>query len=60
MREFKNFAELRPLLGQEIAVSEWITVDQNRINLFAVINGFISMLSDQPKARLAPRLLTAF
>jgi acyl dehydratase len=39
MREFKNFAELRPLLGQEIAVSEWITVDQNRINLFADATG---------------------
>jgi acyl dehydratase len=39
MREFKNLAELRPLLGQEIAVSEWVKVDQNRINLFAEATG---------------------
>ncbi len=39
MREFKNLAELRPLLGQEIAVSEWVRVDQNRINLFADATG---------------------
>ncbi len=39
MREFKNLAELRPLLGQEIAVSEWVSVDQKRINLFADATG---------------------
>jgi acyl dehydratase len=39
MREFKNLAELRPLLGQEIAVSEWVSVDQKRINLFAEATG---------------------
>jgi acyl dehydratase len=39
MREFKNLAELRPLLGQEIAVSEWVRVDQKRINLFAEATG---------------------
>jgi acyl dehydratase len=39
MREFKNLDEIKPLLGQEIAVSEWILVDQQRINLFAEATG---------------------
>lgn len=39
MREFQNLAELRGLIGQEVAVSDWIVVDQNRINLFAEATG---------------------
>jgi acyl dehydratase len=35
MRSFATLAELAPLVGQEIATSEWITVTQERIQLFA-------------------------
>jgi acyl dehydratase len=35
MRTFETIAELQPLVGQEIGVSEWITVTQERIKLFA-------------------------
>ena len=35
MRNFETIAELAPLVGQEIGVSEWITVTQERIQLFA-------------------------
>lgn len=35
MRSFETIAELQPLVGQEIGVSEWITVSQERIQLFA-------------------------
>jgi acyl dehydratase len=35
MRSFETIAELQPLVGQEIGVSEWITVTQERIQLFA-------------------------
>jgi acyl dehydratase len=35
MRTFETIAELQPLVGQEIGVSEWITVTQERIQLFA-------------------------
>lgn len=35
MREFEKFSDLQPLLGQEIGVSEWIVVDQARIQRFA-------------------------
>ena len=32
---YATFAELKALVGREIAVSEWITVDQARIEAFA-------------------------
>jgi len=39
MRSFEHLADLAPLAGQEIAISDWITVDQQRINLFADATG---------------------
>jgi acyl dehydratase len=35
MRSFDTIGELEQLVGQEIGVSEWITVTQERIQLFA-------------------------
>jgi acyl dehydratase len=35
MREFASLAEMRPLVGQEVAVSDWVEVTQERVNLFA-------------------------
>ena len=35
MRIFETIAELQPLVGQDIGTSEWITVTQERIQLFA-------------------------
>ena len=35
MRSFETIAELKALVGQEIGVSDWITVTQERIQLFA-------------------------
>ena len=35
MRSFATIAELRELVGQEVGVSGWITVTQERIQLFA-------------------------
>jgi acyl dehydratase len=35
LRRFETIAELEPLVGQEIGTSEWITVTQERIQLFA-------------------------
>ena len=39
MRRFAHLAELADLVGQEIGVSDWITVDQARIDLFAQATG---------------------
>ena len=35
MRTFQTIAELKDLVGQEIGLSDWITVTQERIQLFA-------------------------
>ena len=39
MRVFKHLSELQGLVDQEIGVSDWITVDQQRIDLFAQSTG---------------------
>ena len=39
MRSFETLDDLRPLVGQEIGTSDWVTVDQDRINLFADATG---------------------
>ena len=35
MREFAGLDELRSSVGQDLGFSEWLTVDQHRIDLFA-------------------------
>ncbi len=35
MKSFEHLADLQPLVGQELGVSDWITVDQQRIDRFA-------------------------
>jgi acyl dehydratase len=39
MRTFDTLAQLPPLVGQEVAVSDWITVTQEQVNLFAQATG---------------------
>ena len=39
MREFKNVAELADCVGEEIGVSDWFSIDQDRINDFADATG---------------------
>ncbi len=39
MKTFKTLAELAAQVGQEVAVSDWITVTQQHINLFAEATG---------------------
>jgi acyl dehydratase len=39
MRSFERLSDLQPLVGQEIGESDWILVDQQRINLFADATG---------------------
>jgi acyl dehydratase len=38
-REITSLEELRSLVGQEVAVSEWFEVTQDRINMFAEATG---------------------
>lgn len=39
MRHFARLADLQSQVGQEIGVSDWVLVDQERINLFAQATG---------------------
>ena len=39
MKTFENLADLRVLVGQEVAISDWITVTQEQVNLFAQATG---------------------
>ena len=39
MKSFEHLADLQPLVGQELGVSEWISVEQRRIDQFAEATG---------------------
>ncbi|MEO7939952.1 MAG: MaoC family dehydratase [Burkholderiaceae bacterium] len=39
MKTFKTLAELTAMVGQEVAVSDWITITQEQVNLFAQATG---------------------
>jgi acyl dehydratase len=39
MRKTVSLAELKDLVGREIAVSDWVAIDQERVNLFADATG---------------------
>ena len=39
MKIFKTLAELTAMVGQEVAVSDWITITQEQVNLFAQATG---------------------
>lgn len=39
MRIFESLDELPPLVGEEVATSDWVTVTQERVNLFAEATG---------------------
>ena len=39
MRHFERLDDLRACVGEEIGVSDWVTIDQQRIDLFAQATG---------------------
>ena len=39
MRTLASLAELPPLVGQELAVSDWVAITQEQVNLFAQATG---------------------
>jgi len=39
MKTFQTFAELSGLVGQEVAVSDWVTITQEQVNQFAQATG---------------------
>lgn len=49
MRSFKHLADLQTLVGQEVGVSDWIGVDQQRIDLFAAATGDHQWIHTDPE-----------
>jgi acyl dehydratase len=39
VKTYQTVAELKPLVGSQIGASEWITIDQTRIDQFAAVTG---------------------
>lgn len=55
MRVFESFAELQPLVGQELATSDWILIDQARIQRFADATDDQQWIhTDPPRAAAGP------
>lgn len=55
MKTFHTLAELAACVGQEVAVSDWLTVTQEQINLFAQATGDHQWIHvDVEKAKAGP------
>jgi acyl dehydratase len=55
MKTFQTLSELPPLVGQEVAVSDWITVTQEQVNTFADATGDHQWIHvDVEKAKAGP------
>ena len=55
MRVYEHFTELESMVGQELGVSDWVTVDQDRINRFAETTGDLQWIHvDQERAAKGP------
>jgi len=55
MRHYAHLDDLRAEVGQEIGTSEWLVVDQERIDLFARATGDYQWIHiDQERAREGP------
>ncbi|MDP3761554.1 MAG: MaoC family dehydratase [Ramlibacter sp.] len=55
MKTFENLSELPALVGQEVAVSDWLTITQEQVNLFAQATGDHQWIHvDVEKAKAGP------
>ncbi len=55
MKTFQTLSELAACIGQEVAVSDWITITQQQVNLFAEATGDHQWIHVDPdKARAGP------
>jgi acyl dehydratase len=39
MKDFEKITDLQPLIGESIGTSDWLLIDQHRVNLFADATG---------------------
>lgn len=55
MKTFQTLSELAACVGQEVAVSDWLTITQEQVNLFAEATGDHQWIHVDPeKARAGP------
>jgi acyl dehydratase len=55
MRTFQDLSELSALVGQDVAVSDWLTITQEQVNLFADATGDHQWIHVDPeRARAGP------
>ncbi|WP_372658410.1 MaoC family dehydratase [Hydrogenophaga sp.] len=55
MKTFETLADLAACVGQEVAVSDWLTITQERVNQFAEATGDLQWIHvDVEKARAGP------
>ena len=55
MKTFKTLADMAALVGQEVAVSDWITITQEQVNQFAEATGDHQWIHvDAEKAKAGP------
>lgn len=55
MRSFEKIADLQPLVGESLGTSEWLTVDQHRVNLFAEVTEDHQWIHvDEARAKAGP------
>lgn len=55
MKTFQTLSELAAYVGQEVAVSDWLTITQEQVNLFAEATGDHQWIHVDPeKARAGP------
>ena len=55
MKTLQDLSELPPLVGQEVVVSDWVTVTQERVNQFAAATGDHQWIHvDVERARTGP------
>lgn len=55
MKTFQTLSELAACVGQEVAVSDWLTITQEQVNLFAEATGGHQWIHVDPeKARAGP------
>jgi acyl dehydratase len=53
MKTYQNLAELKALVGTEIGTSDWLTIDQSRIDRFAAVTGDDQWIHVDPKRAAA-------
>lgn len=49
MRVFETLSELQPLVGQMLGTSDWVTIEQERVNLFADATGDHQWIHTDPE-----------